>query len=226
MTGTPFVTLEDGDLARRQDGRARRLIALDHLREGTRATRTACVRGRTRSSSAPGRSSPTTRRSRPAIRICPTPGRRSASWWTAPAVCRPTARSFDGSAPTLVATTVGGERARRPRAAAGVEVAVCAADGTGGVCAGGPARAAREARRARCVLEGGATLAWSFLRDGAVDRIVQYVAPRLIGGAAAPGAVMGEGFAPIGGGAGADVRASRPCRSRPPKVEADVHRDR
>jgi diaminohydroxyphosphoribosylaminopyrimidine deaminase/5-amino-6-(5-phosphoribosylamino)uracil reductase len=75
------------------------------------------------------------------------------------------------------------------------------------------------------LLEGGATLAWSFLRDGAVDRIVQYIAPRIVGGAGAPGAVMGEGFAPIG--AAMDVSFVRADPVGPDiRVEADVHRDR
>ena len=47
------------------------------------------------------------------------------------------------------------------------------------------------------LLEGGATLAWSFVRERLVDRVVLYIAPILVGGAAAPGVVMGTGFASI-----------------------------
>ena len=75
------------------------------------------------------------------------------------------------------------------------------------------------------LLEGGPTLAWSFVRERLVDRVVLYLAPKLIGGSEAPGVLMGEGFAPIGDaatlrivsvdGVGDDVQ-----------VEADVHRDR
>src|SRR6185312_17557479 len=108
---------------------------------------------------------------------------------------------------------------------AGVEVAVCAADATGGVA---PAALLDELGKRDVqgvVLEGGATLAWSFLRDGAVDRIVQYVAPRIVGGAEAPGAVMGEGFAPID--AALDLSFVRADPVGPDiRVEADVHRDR
>ena len=75
------------------------------------------------------------------------------------------------------------------------------------------------------VVEGGATLAWSFVREGLVDRVVWYVAPKLVGGVAAPGALGGDGFAPIAEACelafsaiervGADLR-----------LEAYVHRDR
>jgi diaminohydroxyphosphoribosylaminopyrimidine deaminase / 5-amino-6-(5-phosphoribosylamino)uracil reductase len=75
------------------------------------------------------------------------------------------------------------------------------------------------------LVEGGATLAWSFVRDGLLDRVVMYLAPKLIGGATAPGVLTGSGFAPIEralrlrftsvGAVGPDL-----------KVEADVQRDR
>jgi len=58
-----------------------------------------------------------------------------------------------------------------------------------------------------------------------VDRIVQYVAPRLIGGATAPGALTGEGFAPIA--AAQDLTFVRVDRvGSDLRVEADVHGDR
>jgi diaminohydroxyphosphoribosylaminopyrimidine deaminase/5-amino-6-(5-phosphoribosylamino)uracil reductase len=44
------------------------------------------------------------------------------------------------------------------------------------------------------LVEGGSEVAWSFLREGAADRIALFVAPRLLGGRAAPGVVGGEGF--------------------------------
>ena len=75
------------------------------------------------------------------------------------------------------------------------------------------------------LLEGGATLAWSFLRDDAIDRVVHYVAPRVVGGADAPSAVMGEGFAPIG--AAVELSFARVDTVGPDiRMEADVHRDR
>ena len=75
------------------------------------------------------------------------------------------------------------------------------------------------------VIEGGARLAWSFLRDDVVDRIVLYLAPSVIGGERAPGVVGGDGFAPVD--AARSLRFGRIERIGPDlKVVADVHRDR
>jgi len=75
------------------------------------------------------------------------------------------------------------------------------------------------------LLEGGPTLAWSAVEDRLVDRIVLYLAPKLIGGEAAATVLEGRGFAPI--------RQALPMRIRSVerigedlRVEADVHRDR
>jgi len=46
-------------------------------------------------------------------------------------------------------------------------------------------------------LEGGPTLAEAFLAAGAVDRVAWFVAPAMIGGLAAPGALGGEGLGPL-----------------------------
>ena len=48
-------------------------------------------------------------------------------------------------------------------------------------------------------LEGGPTLAEAFLAAGAVDRVAWFVAPILIGGAGAPGALGGTGLGPLAG---------------------------
>jgi diaminohydroxyphosphoribosylaminopyrimidine deaminase/5-amino-6-(5-phosphoribosylamino)uracil reductase len=44
------------------------------------------------------------------------------------------------------------------------------------------------------LVEGGARTLWEFFRAGLVDRVVVFVAPRVLGGSAAPGGVGGEGF--------------------------------
>jgi diaminohydroxyphosphoribosylaminopyrimidine deaminase/5-amino-6-(5-phosphoribosylamino)uracil reductase len=44
------------------------------------------------------------------------------------------------------------------------------------------------------MVEGGGEVAWSFLNANVVDRVYGFVAPRLLGGSAAPTAVGGEGF--------------------------------
>jgi diaminohydroxyphosphoribosylaminopyrimidine deaminase/5-amino-6-(5-phosphoribosylamino)uracil reductase len=75
------------------------------------------------------------------------------------------------------------------------------------------------------LLEGGATLAWSFVERRLIDRIVLYLAPKLIGGAEAPGVLMGEGFAPIDRAVGLRI-VSVERIGDDLKVEADVHGDR
>lgn len=45
------------------------------------------------------------------------------------------------------------------------------------------------------LLEGGAGLAWGFVAAGLVDEVMYFLAPKLIGGAAAPGMIGGAGFA-------------------------------
>jgi diaminohydroxyphosphoribosylaminopyrimidine deaminase/5-amino-6-(5-phosphoribosylamino)uracil reductase len=138
----------------------------------------------------------------------------------------PDARVFDGSAPTLVATT-----ARAPRGvvdawtAAGADVDCFDPDEAGGVCL--PDLLAHLGKRdvQGVLLEGGATLAWSFVEQRLIDRVVLYLAPKLVGGARAPGVLMGEGFAPIDRAVGLRiVRVERIGDDL--KVEADVHGDR
>jgi diaminohydroxyphosphoribosylaminopyrimidine deaminase/5-amino-6-(5-phosphoribosylamino)uracil reductase len=74
-------------------------------------------------------------------------------------------------------------------------------------------------------VEGGATLAWSFVDDGLVDRVVTYLAPKLIGGEDAPGVMGGAGFAPID--RALSLRFTSVAAVGPDlRVEADVQRDR
>jgi len=75
------------------------------------------------------------------------------------------------------------------------------------------------------LLEGGPTLAWSMVEDRAVDKVVVYFAPKLIGGEAAPGVLGGRGFAPIAQAVQLRV-ASFDRVGEDLKVEAHVHRDR
>jgi diaminohydroxyphosphoribosylaminopyrimidine deaminase/5-amino-6-(5-phosphoribosylamino)uracil reductase len=132
---------------------------------------------------------------------------------------------FDDEAPTLVATT---DLAPRDRVAAwrdaGAEVE--SFDAEGGLV---PFAALAEhlgKRDAQSVLlEGGPTLAWSAIEDRAVDKVVVYLAPKLIGGDAAPTVLGGRGFAPIARALELRVR-SFDVVGDDLKVEADVHRDR
>jgi diaminohydroxyphosphoribosylaminopyrimidine deaminase/5-amino-6-(5-phosphoribosylamino)uracil reductase len=50
----------------------------------------------------------------------------------------------------------------------------------------------------RLLLEGGPTLAASWLRAGAVDQVMAFVAPKILGGANAPGPIGGPGVATVG----------------------------
>jgi diaminohydroxyphosphoribosylaminopyrimidine deaminase/5-amino-6-(5-phosphoribosylamino)uracil reductase len=138
----------------------------------------------------------------------------------------PTARVFDDAAPTVVATTVDApDRRTSAWRDAGADVLVLDHDPRGLVDPGALVDALGKRDVQGLLVEGGARLAWSFVRDDLLDRIVFYLAPSVIGGERAPGLVGGEGFA--------SVDAARPLRFGPVerigpdlKVVADVHRDR
>ncbi len=132
---------------------------------------------------------------------------------------------FDDEAPTLVATTDLAPQDRREQwRAAGAEVVVYEAEGERV-----PIAALTRDLGSRDVqgvlLEGGPTLAWSAVEEGAVDKVVVYLAPKLIGGDDAPSVLGGRGFAPIASALrlqiGSFDRVGDDLR-----VEAYVHRDR
>jgi diaminohydroxyphosphoribosylaminopyrimidine deaminase / 5-amino-6-(5-phosphoribosylamino)uracil reductase len=135
-------------------------------------------------------------------------------------------RLFDGAAPTLVATTDHApDRRVEEWQRAGAEVAILDRDVAGGVALDGLVDELGKRDVQGVLVEGGATLAWSFVRDALVDRVVLYVAPKILGGAAAPGTVTGGGFAPVE--AALPLSFERVERIGPDlKVEARVHRDR
>ena len=134
---------------------------------------------------------------------------------------------FDGSAPTLVATT---DLAAQDRldawGDAGAEVARPRSRRRRAASRSTRCSSALGKRDVQGVLvEGGATLAWSLVRDGLVDKVVQYLAPLLVGGARAPGVIAGGGFAPIANALRLDVAAVDRVGDDL-RVEAYVHRDR
>jgi diaminohydroxyphosphoribosylaminopyrimidine deaminase/5-amino-6-(5-phosphoribosylamino)uracil reductase len=135
-------------------------------------------------------------------------------------------RLFDGSAPTLVATTEAAPRgAREAWRETGADVVVLPMEEGGGVSV--PALLEHLGKRdlQHLLLEGGPTLAFAAVAAGCVDRLVLYLAPKLLGGTDAPGALGGPGFAPVGEAVGLAIRSV--ARLGPDlKVEADVHRDR
>lgn len=138
----------------------------------------------------------------------------------------PTARVFDDAAPTLVATTDRTPEERvRAWADTGAEVLVLDRDASGSVDLDALLRALGKRDVQGVLVEGGATLAWSFVRDRLVDRLVAYLAPKLLGGASATGVITGGGFAPVD--AALPLEFERVERIGPDlKVEARVHGDR
>jgi len=132
---------------------------------------------------------------------------------------------FDAAAPTLVATTDLAPQERRAEwSSAGAEIVVY--DPEGGRVPLGRLFADLGKRDVQAVLlEGGPTLAWSALEEGVVDKVVVYLAPKLIGGEQAPTVLGGPGFAPISRALALRIR-SFDLVGEDLKVEADVHRDR
>ena len=131
---------------------------------------------------------------------------------------------FDGSAPTIVATTELAPRARRDAwREAGADVLVFEPDDERV-----PLAALLNDLGKRDVqgvlLEGGPTLVWSAVEGGLVDRVVVYVAPKLVGGVDAPGALGGAGLAPISEALRVRIRSVERV-GEDVRVEADVHRD-
>ena len=109
--------------------------------------------------------------------------------------------------------------------AAGAEVVILDPDSGGRIELGGLIDLLGKRDVQGVLVEPGTRLAWAFLRDGLADRIVLYLAPKVIGGAAAGGVVGGDGFAPVD--AALPLRFERVERIGPDlKVVADVHRDR
>jgi diaminohydroxyphosphoribosylaminopyrimidine deaminase/5-amino-6-(5-phosphoribosylamino)uracil reductase len=137
-----------------------------------------------------------------------------------------TARVFDPDAPTLVATSTSAPGDVRERwAAAGAEVEILDASEAGTVSVGGLLERLGKRDVQGVLLEGGPTLAWRAVEEGAVDEIVVYVAPKLIGGVDAPGALGGLGVDGIAAARGVEIHGFERIGDDL-KVVADVHRDR
>ena len=132
---------------------------------------------------------------------------------------------FDGAAPTLVATTPAAPAERRDTwREAGADVVEL--EGDDGRVALDVLLAHLGKRDVQSVLlEGGPTLAWAAVEDGLVDKVVLYLAPKLVGGADAPTVLGGRGFAPIANALALRIRSFDLIGSDL-KVEADVHRRR
>jgi diaminohydroxyphosphoribosylaminopyrimidine deaminase/5-amino-6-(5-phosphoribosylamino)uracil reductase len=135
-------------------------------------------------------------------------------------------RAFDAAAPTLVATTdLVPDGRRQAWIDAGADVMMLDRDGAGGASLPGLVEGLGKRDVQGVVIEGGPTLAWSAIRDGVVDEVVLYVAPRLVGGSEAPGWLGGDGFAPLERAAPVRI-TSVEAIGDDLKVVADVHGDR
>jgi diaminohydroxyphosphoribosylaminopyrimidine deaminase/5-amino-6-(5-phosphoribosylamino)uracil reductase len=133
---------------------------------------------------------------------------------------------FDDAAPTLVATTDRADaRIVDAWTSAGAEVLVLDRDPAGLVPLGELVSHLGKRDVQGLLIEGGATLAGSFVRSGLVDRLILYVAPKLVGGDDAPGILAGSGVASIDDAIG--LRFDRvETIGDDVRMEADVHRDR
>jgi diaminohydroxyphosphoribosylaminopyrimidine deaminase / 5-amino-6-(5-phosphoribosylamino)uracil reductase len=133
---------------------------------------------------------------------------------------------FDGEAPTLVATTERSAATLRDAwRNAGAEVVMLPEGDSGSVSVRALAEALGKRDVQQLLIEGGPTLAWSAVQEDVVDRLVLYLAPKLLGGVGAPGVLGGAGFAPLGAAVELDVVEVRTV-GRDLRVEADVHRHR
>jgi diaminohydroxyphosphoribosylaminopyrimidine deaminase/5-amino-6-(5-phosphoribosylamino)uracil reductase len=132
---------------------------------------------------------------------------------------------FDDAAPTIVATTELAPRARRDAwRDAGAEVLVFEPEGERvSLVALLSDLGKRDVQSV--LLEGGPSLAWSAVEGGLVDRLVMYLAPTLVGGESAPGALGGAGFGPISEALPVRIRSIERF-GEDVRLEADVHRDR
>jgi diaminohydroxyphosphoribosylaminopyrimidine deaminase/5-amino-6-(5-phosphoribosylamino)uracil reductase len=99
----------------------------------------------------------------------------------------------DGQAPTIIAATAAAPAERvAALTSAGAEVLVLPAAATG-VDLRALWRALGERRLTSVLVEGGAAINAAALAANVIDKVYAFVAPKVFGGAAAPGPVGGEG---------------------------------
>jgi len=108
----------------------------------------------------------------------------------------PRARIFARSPGALVVTALPESHPKaRALARAGATVWSVPSRSGGSVDLAKLLRRLAEDRVTGLLVEGGAATLWGFFRAGLVDRATVFLAPRLLGGSAAPGGVGGAGFA-------------------------------
>ncbi len=136
-----------------------------------------------------------------------------------------THRLFDGQAPTLVATTESAPEIRRQAwRDRGAEVIVLD-EGSSHVPLERLLAELGKRDVQHVLAEGGPTLAWELVERRLVDRVVLYLAPKLVGGREAPGVLEGEGVSRIAEALPLEIEAVGRV-GRDLKVVARVHGDR
>lgn len=96
--------------------------------------------------------------------------------------------------PTLIATCVADEARLAPYLAAGCLVWTLPAGADGHVDLRELMHRLGAAKISSLIVEGGAELAWSMLAAGLVQHVQAYIAPKLLGGAAAKAPIGGQGY--------------------------------
>ncbi len=137
----------------------------------------------------------------------------------------PRGHLFDGTTPTMVATTERTPDLRlREWERAGAEVLICDRGADDRVSLTALVRDLGKRDIQAVLLEGGATIAWGAVAEDIVDEVVLYLAPKLVGGPDARSLLSGGGFAPITQARQLDLISAE--RIGPDlKVVARVHRD-
>jgi len=132
---------------------------------------------------------------------------------------------FDGSAPTVIATTASAPAsAVAGWEAAGAEVLVLGDAGGASVPLEGLMASLGKRGMQSVLIEGGPALAWSAARDGVIARFVIYLASKLIGGTSSAGVLGGEGISTIADAIPLRIRSVERLGDDL-KVVADVHGD-
>jgi diaminohydroxyphosphoribosylaminopyrimidine deaminase/5-amino-6-(5-phosphoribosylamino)uracil reductase len=223
-TGLPFVTLKmaaslDGKVAAR-DGTSRWITGEEARRDVHRlraASGAILVGAGTVVADDPSLTVRLTGfRGRPPLRVVvDAAGRASAA-----------AALFDAAAPTLVVTAAGvDEGLRRAWEDRGAEVVVVEGGAVVSVSLEALVELLGKREIQSVLIEGGPSLAWSAVEAGVVDRFVLYVAPKLVGGAGAPGILGGDGVGTLADALPVEI-ASVERVGNDLKVVVDVHRDR
>jgi len=132
---------------------------------------------------------------------------------------------FDDHAPTTIATTGASSVKRREGwRAAGADVLVCEETEDGGVSLTSLMEALGKRDVQSVLIEGGARLAGSAVREGILDKVVVFLAPKLLGGGSAPGLLGDTGIESLADALQLEFTSVTEI-GEDVRLEAYVHRD-